>query len=333
VVRGPAGRARRAVAVGVVAAGALGVVAVAPGRAQPPDEQGYWWRLKPAGAPGSLAPPGVPAGGLDVASDATGEQATSALRARLLTPGTVATTLVLEVAGTTGSGAAITICPTSGWTAPDGAGDWDARPTELQCDRGKAGTATTAGTWEFPLTGLVDGNVLDIVLVPGAGTFQVAFKPPTAASIVTELPPPPTTLPTAEAEPAPVTTEPSATPPFSPPPNVSENLPSAVEDQPSSGLAAPIGGVAADSLSKDVQGFPATIRPVSAPGVPVPAGRRAPLALLAVALVAGTWFFRMRSAVAAAPDHPFAAPVGFADAALSTAGELLTAAGTPEKTR
>ena len=83
-------------------------------------------------------------------------------------------------------------------------------------------------------------------------------------------------------------------------------------------VAAPISGTNAAAL----EGKPVpTIRPVPngrlAARIPG-AGRRSPLALLAVALVAVAWLLRTRTAVAAAGDHPLAAPLSLRGAIAAT---------------
>ncbi|MDX6661092.1 MAG: hypothetical protein QOJ55_1914, partial [Solirubrobacteraceae bacterium] len=65
---------RSLLALGLIAGWVLVVAAPAP--AQAPDAQGWWWV---AGSPAGLAPPGVPADGLYVASAPSGATGTSAL--------------------------------------------------------------------------------------------------------------------------------------------------------------------------------------------------------------------------------------------------------------
>src|SRR5437773_12496267 len=93
---------------------ALGLVGVAlvmwtsPAPAQAPDQQGWWWL---AGATG-IAPPGVPADGLYVASNPSGPQGVSALKFTLAGGGS-AGTLRLDLAGAPSGTPVIGLCQLS----------------------------------------------------------------------------------------------------------------------------------------------------------------------------------------------------------------------------
>jgi hypothetical protein len=304
------------------AVGLLLPVAVASrALASSPDEHGYWWRFQLV-ENGPAAPPGVEEGELYVAADAVGVAAVSAIRASV--GGATATALRLREVSATGS-PSLRACATSGWTAPTGAGAFADRPSDERCTTDVVqGVRSADGLWEFPVGPLVtDDGVLDVVIVPGLDDQSVAFAAPDDATIVVAAPATGgSSLLADDVTDGPATGDPPvAAAPFGSAPESSGATtvrPSpafdALTDLPAAAVAAPIAGTPASTFDDDVAPLPAPAT-VAAPSLP---GSRSPLALLAVALVVGTWVYRGRAALRGAPAHPLSAPIG--DRALELAG-------------
>ena len=287
------------------------VLSVAPSRAgaEPADESGYWWRFQ--AVPGSpLAPSGVSEGQLHVAADALGTAAVAAVRAAV--DGEVDALVLVEAAS---SGAPdLRACPTSGWTAPEGAGAYEERPSDEQCASTSVAGVRDDGTWTFAVGGFVVDGVLDVIIVPGEQAQSVTFDAPGDGAVAVPAAPPPTTAPT----PRPTTVAPATG---------GVALPPVTAPAPSSGLAAPPTGEPASSFWRDVDAFPAPAR------VPDPAagdGRRAPLALAAVAIPAAAWAYRARAALRAAPDHVLAQPLRHRRDVLASVGAAVAAEPEPD---
>jgi hypothetical protein len=288
-----------------VGAAALAVgLAAAPAGAEPVDESGYWWRFQ-AVSGGPLAPSGVSEGQLHVAADAVGTAAVAAVRAAV--DGEVDALVLVEAAS---SGAPdLRACPTSGWTAPEGAGAYGERPSDEQCASASVAGVRTDGTWTFAVGGFVVDGVLDVLIVPGTEAQSVTFEAPGDGAVVVPAAPPPTTT--------------SARPPVAAQPATGGvALPPVTAPAPSSGLAAPPVGEPVSSFERDVDAFPAPAR------VPDPAGgdgSRAPLALVAVVIPAAAWAYRARAALRAAPDHALAQPLRHRRDVLASVGAAVAA--------
>lgn len=186
----------------------------APAPAQAPDAQGWWWV---AGSPAGLAPPGVPADGLYVASAPSGATGVSALKFALAGGGS-AGVLRLDVAGTPTGTPVVGLCVvTAEWTPVQG-GAQSAAPA---CDttRGTApGTFSADGSSvSFKVGSLAGNGVLDVAVVPGTDAsggspaFQLALAKPAPDALT----------PAAGSEPtAPSTgSDTAASPSFSPAPS------------------------------------------------------------------------------------------------------------------
>jgi hypothetical protein len=281
-------------------------VAPAPAGAEPVDESGYWWRLQAvAGSP--LAPPGVEPGQLYVAADAAGTSAVSAVRVAVGTSRVDA--LVLAEAASSGA-AELRACPTSGWSAPEGAGALADRPPEDRCaDEAVAGVRADDGTWSFAVGALVTEGVLDLVIVPGAGDQSVTFDAPDAGAIALAPPAPAPTPPATTGAPAPsVAAPPVVTAPAFAAPS----------------LAAP-SGVPASSFERDVDAYPAPGKRAASSPTPIEGdGSRAPLALVAVAIPVAAWVYRTRAALAGASGHVLAQPLRVRGDALASAAAVAT---------
>ena len=308
----------------VAAAAAVGLVLAAAGlsraAAAPVDEHGYWWRFQLVEA-GPASPPGVEEGQLYVAADAVGVAAVSALRVSV--GGSPVTSLVLREVSASGS-PSLRACATSDWKAPAGAGAFADRPSDERCTTDVVdGVRDDAGVWEFPVGPLVTADgILDVVIVPGLDDQSVTFASPDEATVVVGSSPASSSLLADDAfDESPVAADrPVGAAPFDVASDAGPSTvrPSSVVDVldelPPAAVAAPIAGTPATTFDDDVAPFPAPAT-IAAPSVP---GSRSPLALLAVALVVGTWVYRGRAALAGVADHPLSAPIG--DRALELAG-------------
>lgn len=309
----------------VAAAAAVGLLLAAAGLsravAAPVDEHGYWWRFQLVDG-GPASPPGVEDGQLYVAADAVGVAAVSALRVSI--GGSPVTSMVLREVSTSGS-PSLRACATSGWKAPGGAGAFADRPSDERCTTDVVeGVRSQDGVWEFPVGPLVTADgVLDVVILPGVDDQSVTFAPPDEGTVVVGPSPASSSLLADDAsEESPVQAgRPVGAAPFdiaSEGAGPSTVRPSSVVDVldglPPAVVAAPIAGTPATTFDDDVAPFPAPAT-IAAPSV---SGSRSPLALLAVALVVGTWVYRGRAALAGVQDHPLSAPIG--ERALELAG-------------
>jgi len=156
-----------------------------PAPAQAPDQQGWWWL---AGATG-IAPPGVPADGLYVASNPSGTQGVSALRFSLAGGGS-AGTLRLDLAGAPSGTPVIGLCQLNvDWKAVQGGGLSDA-PACAEGGPTIAGQATADGqSYTFAVGSLMANGLLNVEVIPGKDasgnnpTFSVAFKKPASDAL------------------------------------------------------------------------------------------------------------------------------------------------------
>ena len=298
----------------LAAALVLGAFASPAAHAEPADATGWWWRAQTGRGPALPAPPNVPEGGLFVMSDPSGEQAIAAVAA---TKGDVVVTgLVFELNERRGT-VELVACPAKEAWEPAAAGVWDSRPI-ADCELGSVEgvVADDGATVTFPLSGsgLGEEGAIDIVVsgVSGA-TFSVVLTAPDGGSVMTK--------PVGSA--GPTTPAPTSNPSFTPEP------PSSVDpggftdaaafndgaDFPSGGFAAPIGGIAAADLEDPTDDIAASVPAAAQPGTAVGEpfnGERAPLALVAAALVVGAWILRARAAVAGVASHPLSGPMVFA---------------------
>ena len=186
---------------GIVSLAAAVVLAVAPGRADAAQltKVGWWWKVNDGTVPVTApAPPTVPSGGLYVAGAPDDALAIAALHFELgdgeADP--VLTLAVAENGDQNGESAILAACVTgSAWEAAEN-GIWLYKPFPA-CDQGSVtGVRSDDGmTWTFALAPLLSDGIVDVTLVPGedptlpaeanGSTFQLAFDPPTAASLRT----------------------------------------------------------------------------------------------------------------------------------------------------
>lgn len=157
------------------------------------NDAGWWWRAQGTPTAGLLAPPTVAPGQLLVQGAPDGPVAIAAVRATL-PAGSSGATLTLRVAEgqpPPGPGAVVLACPPRGkWFGTD-AGAWESRP-EADCEQSAPGMPSDDGTsWSFELGLLRQGDVLDVVLVPGSvegvdvvgASFSVTFERPTPEDV------------------------------------------------------------------------------------------------------------------------------------------------------
>ena len=200
-------RRTAAAAVALLAGGSAAVVPAATAFGVTKVESAYWWQGAPA------APPQVPAGGLYVASAATGPQAVSAVRVPLA-EGEAPSLLTLKVAQVDANDAqgasqvadaSVVACPAKGtWKDPGGPGAMSDAPT-ADCAKGSVAGMLSADqkTMTFDLTVFSAQGTLDLVLapadvaaptqgsgVPGAPTtvypsFDIAFDKVTPEAVQT----------------------------------------------------------------------------------------------------------------------------------------------------
>lgn len=318
------GRRRvQTVVVGLVVA--LAVAAAGGGvRAESVDETGWWWRLQPAeGSPAS--PPGVQPGQLYVAADAAGLSAIAAVRVEV----GAAEVLALALTESASSGSpTLRACPTSGWTKTNGAGPLRDAPSLDRCP-GEGVPGTKAGkVWTFPVGDLVSDGVLDVAIATGVEAQSVTFDAPGVDAV--RLAPPTTVAEGDEDDDSDAVPAPAAAAPTSP-----SGVPAgggnafaldALSELPSSGLAAEVPAVPSAAFDDDVVGLPAPTRR----SAPVAPGRRSPLALLAAAIVIGTWAWRANAALGSAGSHPLFGPLRFSQADLAGAGQVLASVAEPD---
>lgn len=158
------------------------------------DTYSWWWRGNTGPAP-LPAPPTVPEGGILIGGTPEGATAVAGLQFTLAS-GESSPVLTLRIADEKGGEAAvIAACPAGSAFSPgERGGPWEAKPNaacELGSVNGQRDAA--AGTWTFPVAPLVQGTALTIVIVPGTispeapvtSSFQIAFHPPDAGSLVT----------------------------------------------------------------------------------------------------------------------------------------------------
>jgi hypothetical protein len=186
---------------------ALLAVPVMPASAATPSAHGYWWRLQTGTGPTLPKPPVVPSGGMWVSSNASGQQAVSAVRYKAPS-GVEIRRLVLRVSESSGEGAVILACPAAAGWQPAEAGAWSARP-RTSCDVAFVNGVLSADatSWSFDVRGLARSGTLDVVILPPPDvreTYSVSFLAPDSSSIVTQrLPgsPSPSTSSSAEESP------------------------------------------------------------------------------------------------------------------------------------
>ena len=257
----------------------------APVLAEVPKSTGWWWR----GSRGAIRvkPPVVPQGGLWVASETSDALAVSALSARSLIG-----RIRLAIDSRIGLPAIRACRVDPGWEPVEG-GPWEQRPT-ADCDGGQAAGVVDADGITFDVRSLRRDAV---ALVPqeGAEPFSVVFRPPDRSSVtlmpVAARKDESTSVPAYRRSraPAPIFGEPAsyAGPSLG---HNSNTVPSArPTDDARSNLGRPVDG--------------------TTPAAGVGGGSRSPWALGLVGVVLAAWAWRARAAVAAAEDHPLAAPL------------------------
>ncbi|HUF33862.1 MAG TPA: hypothetical protein VMN58_11720 [Acidimicrobiales bacterium] len=189
-------RGRRCLAA-LALVGATVALGAAPAGAAELEQSGWWFRGSVGVVP--VQPPSVPEGGLLVAGTSSGPLAISALRYTLGDDETTAM-LTLEVAEDSGGDptemALMNVCRTASEWEPAEGGDFEEAP-EVDCSSGSVSGSRSAdgATWSFRLDSLIDGNTLDVAIVPGVdptfpegangSTFQIAFEAPTDESLTT----------------------------------------------------------------------------------------------------------------------------------------------------
>ena len=274
---------------------ALAIVMAPASRADAPTAVGWWWSGNVEGLPVQPPPPDVPDGGLYVAGGLSGASGVSALRFNVPS-GSRDPVLTLQVAAGSGN-PVIGACPTTAEWEPAAGGPFSARPNP-DCERGSvpAEVAPAGDVVRIALGTLVDGETIDIVLLPGkdpatgaGATFDVSFDPP-GPSALTFAEPSPSASPTVSTTPA----SSGTTVVFTPTPPT----PAAISPP----ATAPVAFVPAENIDAS----PTDPAVVSTPGVG--AGKtitatdetdgRVAGVLLAV-LVAGTWLLLTRTTVGA----------------------------------
>src|SRR5688572_28239964 len=123
---------------GALVFSAVGLLGAGSASAEPPDQQGWWWRGKMAALPvGVPTPPNAPADGLFVASDSTGADAVSAVRFTI-PDGATTGSLKLNVSGNTRGTPLLGLCRVTGPWQPAQGGNWEAKPavSETGCSPG-----------------------------------------------------------------------------------------------------------------------------------------------------------------------------------------------------
>lgn len=194
-------RRRLRVALGAALIATAGAVGLLPSGADAATlaQAGWWWRVNDGALPATVpTPPNVPEGGLYVAGAPDGATAIAALHFDLgegeTTP--VLTLKVAENGDQGGDQALLAACLTgSAWQPADG-GAWTSKPFPACAEGSVNGVRAEDGaTWTFALAPLASDGIVDVTLVPGVdpsrpegangSSFQLAFEPPTAASLAT----------------------------------------------------------------------------------------------------------------------------------------------------
>lgn len=180
---------------GLIAGAAL---CAAPAAAAVSSTTAYWWMPEPV--TGLIRVPGVPPGGMYVASSPSGPQAISALRtADGLVGGVVQVTLRVAQRQVVNAPSIAAYHVTSSWQ-PGGPQAWSSKPGydgTKPIALGRFDMAQTTMTLDLPSDALSSGIALVPAPTPGASvsaTFAIAFAAPTAADV--RLFPGPTTRPT-----------------------------------------------------------------------------------------------------------------------------------------
>ena len=192
-------RLRLALGAGLIASAAVVGLLPSGAGAATLAQAGWWWRVNDGALPATVpAPPNVPEGGLYVAGAPDGATAIAALHFDLA-EGETAPVLTLKVAANGDQGgdqALLAACLTgSAWQPADG-GTWTSKPFPACTEGSVNGVRAEDGTtWTFALAPLASDGIVDVTLVPGVdpsrpegangSTFQLAFDPPTAASLAT----------------------------------------------------------------------------------------------------------------------------------------------------
>lgn len=241
------------------------------------EQQGWWYRLRPAGLPTEApARPDVAEGELLVEGSPEGPVAISAVRFRIDEGETnpVLTVRTVDQAGVPETTVVLACAADVRWNPAEG-GAWDNRPYP-DCTTSVEGSPSDDGTtWSFPVAALASGSALDVVLLPGklangpdpvsGSTFRLVLAEPALTTTPalgggSGVPAPvgPSGPGTSSGSPAGSTFTSPASPtgPFTPPPAVSPSVGSAT---------APAGATTATGA---VDGDTATPAPAR---VPVPA--------------------------------------------------------------
>ena len=193
----PSRRARAATGGAMLIVAALCLVL--PGKADAAilTKAGWWWRVNDGSLPVPVpAPPTVPEGGLMIAGAPDGATAIAALHFDVNDNETspVLTLAVAPNGDQGGATALLAACLTGSAWEPASAGGWAFKPFPA-CDQGSVNgiRSDDGATWTFGLAPLLSDGIIDITLVPGVeasqpegangSTFQLAFNPPTAASL------------------------------------------------------------------------------------------------------------------------------------------------------
>lgn len=206
-MKAPSRRVRATAGIGMLLG--AGLLLVLPSRADASTlaKAGWWWRVNDGSLPATPPPPPtVPDGGLMVAGAPDGATAIAALHFDVGDNETspVLTLTVAPNGDQGGSTALLAACLTGSAWEPASAGGWGFKPFPA-CDQGSVNgiRSDDGATWTFALAPLLSGGIVDITLVPGVDTsrpagangssFQLAFNPPTAASLATTAGAAPTT--------------------------------------------------------------------------------------------------------------------------------------------
>lgn len=204
-----AGKRRVRATAGVVLLVGAALLLMLPGQADAAGlaKAGWWWRVNDGSLP--VAPPApatVPEGGLMVAGGPDGATAIAALHFDVGDNETspVLTLTVAPNGDQGGSTALLAACLTGSAWDPASAGGWGYKPFPA-CDQGSVNgiRSDDGASFTFGLAPLLSGGIVDVTLVPGVdasrpqgasgSTFQLAFNPPTAASLATTPGPTPST--------------------------------------------------------------------------------------------------------------------------------------------
>lgn len=192
-------RLRQALGAALVATAAVVGLVPAGADAATLAQAGWWWRVNDGALPATIpAPPTVPEGGLYVAGAPDGATAIAALHFDLA-EGEAASVLTLKVAENGDQGgdtALLAACLTGSAWQPAQSGTWASKPFPACAEGSVNGVRSDDGaTWTFAVAPLASDGIVDVTLVPGVdpaapegangSSFQLAFEPPTAASLTT----------------------------------------------------------------------------------------------------------------------------------------------------